>query len=81
MRFAIGDIANGIETSREIIEADNEISALKMLIESANLYCKQIIEIECPACGKQFELGTGSEISPDFCSNICGCEHSQQILS
>lgn len=39
-KFKIGDMANGTETSEEIIEADNYVEALKQLVENANLYCE-----------------------------------------
>ncbi len=44
MKFKVGDIANGVETSEEIIEADSYVDALEMLIERANLYCHSIDE-------------------------------------
>lgn len=40
MKFKIGDKANGVETSEEIIEVNDYIEALEQLIEGANLYCE-----------------------------------------
>ena len=42
--FRIGDIANGIRTSGEIIEAKSYVKALECLVESANLYCEPVDE-------------------------------------
>ncbi len=44
MKFRVGDIANGVKTSEEIIEANNYLDALKMIVEDANLYCEPIEE-------------------------------------
>jgi hypothetical protein len=44
MKFRVGDIANGVETSEEIIEAENELEALRQLVADANLYCEEIKE-------------------------------------
>lgn len=41
-KFRIGDIANGVETSEEIIEAEDELHALRILISQANLYCEEV---------------------------------------
>lgn len=35
MKFKVGDIANGIHTSEEIIDVKNYIEALEQLIERA----------------------------------------------
>ena len=43
-RFRIGDTANGIETSEEIIEVESYVKALECLVESANLYCEPVEE-------------------------------------
>ena len=40
MEFRVGDKANGRETSERIIEADDYLSVLEELVETANLYCK-----------------------------------------
>ena len=45
-KFIVGDKVNNQETSEEIIEAENYIKALEILIESANLYCRPLQEIE-----------------------------------
>lgn len=39
MKFKIGDIANGIETSEQIIEAEDYVEALERLVKDSNLYC------------------------------------------
>ena len=38
MKFKVGDIANGIETSEEIIDVPDYISALEQVLEIANIY-------------------------------------------
>ena len=43
-KFRIGDTANGIRTSEEIIEAESYVEALERLVESANLYCEPVDE-------------------------------------
>ena len=40
MKFKVGDIANGVETSELIIEARNYVEALETVVADANLYCK-----------------------------------------
>ncbi len=44
MKFKIGDTANGVKTSEEIIEANSYIDALRMVVEDANLYCELVKE-------------------------------------
>jgi hypothetical protein len=39
-KFKIGDIANGVETSETIVEANDYIQALERVVASANLYVK-----------------------------------------
>ena len=50
-KFRIGDTANGIKTSKEIIEAKSYVEALEYLVESANLYC-EVVEEEKQKKGK-----------------------------
>lgn len=44
MKFRVGDMANGVETSEEIIEAESYLDALEMVVGDANLYCEPIKE-------------------------------------
>ena len=44
-KFRVGDIANGQETSEEIIEAKDELSALKQLVNDSNLYCEEVEDV------------------------------------
>ena len=43
-KYKIGDIANGQDTSEQIIEAENELQALRKVITTANLYCIPVEE-------------------------------------
>ena len=43
-KYKVGDIANGQETSEKIIEAENELQALRKIITDANLYCITVEE-------------------------------------
>lgn len=40
MKFKIGDIANGIQTSEQIIEEKDYISALENILKRCNVYCE-----------------------------------------
>ena len=40
MKFKVGDVANGVETSEQIIEANDYLSVLEQLVKDANLYCR-----------------------------------------
>ena len=40
-KFRIGDRANGVETSEEILEFKDELEALRYVVDSANLYCEE----------------------------------------
>ena len=40
MKYKVGDMANGQQTSEEIIETDDYVKALETVIEQANLYCE-----------------------------------------
>lgn len=54
MRFKIGDMANGYETSEQIVEFDDYVEALEQLVEDANLYCKPADD-EAEKCQEQIE--------------------------
>lgn len=45
MKYRVGDIGNGMETSEQTIEAENYIDVLEKMLEAANLYCHVILEI------------------------------------
>ena len=47
MQFRIGDMANGVETSADIIRVEDELEALRYLVSYANLYCVKV----CNGCG------------------------------
>lgn len=41
-KFKVGDMANGRETSEEIIEVSSYVRALEELVERSNLYIEKI---------------------------------------
>jgi endonuclease III len=57
MKFQIGDIANGQETSKVIIEDMDYVEVLEMMVKDANLYCKPA-DKEAESCVNQIN---------DFC--------------
>ena len=42
MKFRVGDIANGVKTSEQIIGAKDYETALEQLVVRANLYCEPV---------------------------------------
>ena len=45
-KFKCGDLANGQEMSAIIIEADNELLALRKMLSMADVYCYKVTEEE-----------------------------------